>query len=273
MTSSTATATVSPVRFPLWRALNVQRRVVVALMLRQLVTRFGRHNLGGLWLVVEPMFFTLGVTAVWNAMSLHRASAIPIVSFAVTGYSAVLTWRNTVSHCNGAIESNLPLMFHRNVRAVDVILSTALLEICAAGSSFLILTFVFVAIGWIPAPHDPLHVILGWLMMAWFALGLGLTVGAATVFSPVIERIWHPIAYLLFPLSGAAYMADWLPPGMRNLLLVLPMVHALEFIREGYFANHLHFHYDMQYMALCNLGLTLSGLLMVRAAGHKLEGG
>ncbi|MDP3222903.1 MAG: capsule polysaccharide export ABC transporter permease, partial [Rubrivivax sp.] len=43
----------------------VQRRVIGALMMREVITRFGRHNLGALWLVAEPMIFTLGVAAVW----------------------------------------------------------------------------------------------------------------------------------------------------------------------------------------------------------------
>src|SRR5690349_5943618 len=97
-------------RTSFWRSLNVQRRVIAALMLRELVTRFGRHNLGALWLVAEPMIFTLGVAGVWEAAGLKHG-AIPLVAFAITGYSSVLMWRNTVSHCNGAVRHNLNLLF------------------------------------------------------------------------------------------------------------------------------------------------------------------
>lgn len=259
-------------RSPTLRAcFAIQRRVIGALMLRELVTRFGRHNLGALWLFVEPMLFTLGVAAVWHAAGLKRSSAIPIIAFAITGYSTVLLWRNTVSRCIGAIHSNLNLLFHRNVKVLDVLVARSLLEVGGASASFVVLTVVFVsfeAIGW---PRDLLRVLFGWGMLTWFGIALSVTVGAATAFTPIIERIWQPVGYILFPLSGAAFMADWLSPGLRDALLWLPMVHSVEFIREGYFGDIMRYHYSMSYMALCNLGLTLTAVWLAREAGRNAE--
>lgn len=256
-----------------WRSLAVQRRVISALMLREMVTRFGRNDLGLLWLVLEPMLFTLGVAGVWKAMGLDRAgsSGMPIVAFAITGYSSVLMWRNTVGRCAGAIHANINLMFHRNVQVIDVMVARSLLEIGGATASFFLLTLIFFGAESILLPKDPLQVLGGWLMLAWFGLALSLTIGAATAYTPVVERIWVPAAYLLFPFSGAAFMADWLAPEYREVLLLLPMVHSVEFMREGFFGGVVRFHYDMAYMALCNLGLTLIALWLVRDAGRRLE--
>ena len=52
-----------------------------------MLTRFGRHNIGFLWLFAEPMLFTLGVTALWTAAKSVHGSDMPIVAFAITGYS------------------------------------------------------------------------------------------------------------------------------------------------------------------------------------------
>ena len=73
-----------------------------ALLMREIITRFGRENLGVLWLVAEPMLFTLGVTTLWTAAGLHHGSPIPIVAFAVTGYSSVLMWRNCATRAGSA---------------------------------------------------------------------------------------------------------------------------------------------------------------------------
>ena len=62
--------------------------------------------------------------------------------------------------------------------------------------------------------------------------------------------LWHPAAYLLFPLSGAAFMVDWLPTGMQKFVLLLPMVHGMEMLREGYFGSAVATHYDVAYMAV-----------------------
>lgn len=249
----------------------VQRRVIGALMMREVITRFGRHNLGALWLVAEPMIFTLGVAAVWTAAGLNRNSGIPIIAFAITGYSSVLMWRNTVGMCSKAIQSNINLLYHRNVKVIDVLITRIALEIGGASASFIVLTLIFVIAEWIHPPVDLMRVVFGWLMLAWFGAALSLTVGAATAYSHIVERIWTPTAYLLFPFSGAAYMADWLPVAAREILLLLPMVHSVEVIREGFFGGVVRYHYDMGYMAMFNLGLTLTGLWLVRDAGYRVE--
>jgi ABC-type polysaccharide/polyol phosphate export permease len=268
---STQTDPSGPPGASFWRSLTIQRRVIVALMMREVITRFGRHNLGALWLIAEPMIFTVGVATVWSLADTGRGDGLPIIAFAITGYSTVLMWRNTVSHSVGAIHSNFNLLFHRNVKVIDLLLTRILLEIGGATASFILLVLIFLIAEKIEPPQDLMRVLFGWCMLAWFGLGLGLTVGAATAYTPIVERIWQPIAYLLFPLSGAAYMADWLPQGTRDILLLLPMVHSVEYIREGFFGPAVTYHYDMAYMAACNLGLTLVGLWLVRDAGYRVE--
>jgi len=63
---------------------------------------------------------------------------------------------------------------------------------------------------------------------------------------------------------------DALPKGAQEFILLLPMVHGVEMIREGYFGSTIHAHYDMVYMATVNAILTLLGLANVRYASKHL---
>lgn len=256
---------------PLSRSLAIQARVIGALLLREVITRFGRKNLGVLWLVGEPMLFTLGVATLWTLSGQSHRSGLPIFAFAVTGYSSVLMWRNSVGHCCSAIQQNINLLYHRNVQVIDVLITRVIIEVAGATASFMLLSVFFTAIEVIEAPVDLLLVVQGWLMLAWFGFALALTIGAATAYGEIVERIWHPTAYLLFPLSGAAFMVEWLPPAGRELVLLLPMVHGVELLREGYFGHVVKTHYDLGYMAMCCLVLTLVGLFLVRGAGRQVE--
>jgi capsular polysaccharide transport system permease protein len=255
----------------LLRALGVQWRVLHALLMREVITRFGRDDLGVLWLVAEPMIFTLGVTALWTAAGMNHGSSLPIVAFAVTGYSAVLVWRNCASRASMAIEANKGLLFHRNVRVIDVFVTRIILEIAGATASFAVLGIFFIWIGWMPMPIDMLKVAFGWFMLAWFGSSLALAIGAGTAYSLVVERLWPPTAYLLFPLSGAAFMVEWLPEKFQQFVLLLPMVHGTELLRDGYFGNAVRTHYDVGYMAAVSLGLSLLGMHLVRMAAKRVE--
>jgi capsular polysaccharide transport system permease protein len=257
---------------PFLQSFAIQTRVLHALMMREVITRYGRDNLGVLWLVGEPMIFTIGVATLWSAAGLvHGGTGIPIVAFAVTGYSSVLMWRNATSQCSAGIEQNKPLLFHRSVLIVDVFFTRIALEIIGATSSFIVLSIFFISIGWMPMPDNLLLVIEGWLMLAWFGAGLALLVGGGTAFSNLVHRLWHPMAYLLFPMSGAAFMVEWLPKRLQDAVLVLPMVHGVELLRHGYFGNAVRTHYDIGYMATCCLVLSLGGLYVVREASRRVE--
>lgn len=255
----------------LTRSLQLQFRVIGALLMREIITRYGRHNIGFLWLFVEPMMFTLGVTTLWTLSGASHGSNLPIAAFALTGYSSVLLWRNMPGRCSGAITPNLSLMYHRQVKVIDIFASRLLLEIAGTTASFITLGIVFTAIGWIKPPEDILKVMFGWSMLAWFGASLGLLIGALSERSEIVEKLWHPASYLLFPLSGAAFMVDWLPSAGQKFVLLLPMVHGVEILREGYFGSAVHAHYDMTYMAIINLCIMLFGLTQERIVSRTVK--
>lgn len=242
----------------------IQLRVIGALVMRELLTRYGRHNIGFLWLFLEPMLFTVGVTLFWY----YRGggfvgSMIPIVPFAITGYSTVLLWRNAATRCSNAISPNLTLLYHRNVAIIDLFAARVLLEIAGATVAFIILMACAQALGFAKAPVDLLKMLTGWLLMCWFAAALGFVVGALSERSELFQRIWHTLTYLLFPISGAVFMVAWLPVNYREVVLWIPMIHAVEMLRGGYFGDAVRTYYSVGYLVAVNLVLLLAGLLLI----------
>lgn len=255
---------------PFLRSFKIQLRVIGALLMREVLTRYGRHNIGFMWLFVEPMIFTLGITALWTLTKATHGSNLPIIAFAVTGYSSILLWRNMPNRCSDAIGPNLSLMYHRNVKVIDIFISRLILEATGTTISFVTIMIIFNAIGWMSPPENILEIILGWFMLSWFGASLGLFIGALSARSELVEKIWHPMAYLLLPMSGALFMVDWLPPKAQEVVLLFPMVHGVELLREGYFGSMVHAHYNLTYMTGCCLGLTLFGLAQERVISRQV---
>ncbi len=270
ITMSSAEAKTTPFLTPLHRSFRAQLRVIGALLMREILTRYGRHNIGFMWVFVEPMIFTLGVAALWTFAKLHHSSSIPVIAFAVTGYSSVLLWRNMPSRSVGAIEPNLSLMYHHNVKVMDIFIARLLLEAAGATTSFIVLSIFFVSIGWMTGPQDINKILLGWFMLAWFGASLALLLGCLSQRSELVEKLWHPAAYLLFPLSGAAFMVDWLPATAQKVLMFFPMVHGVEIIREGYFGSLVRSHYNITYMASFCLIITFLGLVQERYVSKRV---
>lgn len=254
----------------LYRSWTIQRRVIGALIMREVITRYGRHNIGFLWLFVEPMMFTFGVTMLWSALRNLHGSDLPIAAFALTGYSSVLVWRNMPSRLVGGIGPNLSLMYHRNVKVIDIFTARVTLECVGVATSFFVLTLFFAGLGWLNLPEDPLRVVEGWLMLAWFGTALAMFVGALSNRTELVDKFWHPFTYLMFPLSGAGWLVDAAPPALRQWVLYVPMVHGVEWVRDGFFGSHFVAHYDPAYFVTWNIALTLLALIEVRYASRNL---
>jgi len=250
--------------------LAEQKRVLGALLRREILTRYGRHNIGFLWLFVEPMLFTLGVTALWTATKSVHGSDLPIVAFALTGYSSVLLWRNMPGRCIGALQSNLALMYHKKIKPIDIYLARLMIEFSGATISFFTLALLFIMIDWLAVPQDFLKVVAGWLLLAWLGGAAAIWLGALSHLSELVDKLWHPFSYLLFPLSGAAFLVAALPQFAQEVVLWIPTVHGVELVREGYFGARARAVYDLGYLIPFNMALTLGALMQLRYVSNRL---
>lgn len=254
----------------LLNSLFVQFRVLKALYFREIITRYGRYNIGFLWLFVEPMIFTLGVAALWSLVK-PIVGDIPVFSFAITGYSTVLLWRNAAGRCSLAIEPNQALMYHKNVTITDIFLSRVLLEIAGTSISFVVLVALFSFMGYVDMPENFLKVLAAWLLLAWFAVALGFVVGSMSELSPFFDRLWQTSTYLLFPISGALFMVSWLPTDVANVVLWIPMVHATEMLRDGFFGNIVNAIYNINYFIIFTLILNILGFILIKELEKRVE--
>ena len=248
-------------------SLRVEGLVIYALLMREILTRYGRHNIGFLWLFVEPMIFTVGVASIWTLFHAVHGSSLPIVAFAITGYSSVLLWRNMAFRTIGSIEPNRSLLHHRNIKVFDIYLSRLILELVGATASFLVLSLAFgmltTSVTW---PENLLELIAGWFLLAWFGIALAILMGALSEEYEIVDKLFHPAQYLFVPLSGAAFQVDSLPRFAQELVLYLPTVSGLEIVREGFFGSKFHAHYDVGYVVVVNTIMTFLGFVQL----HKI---
>lgn len=254
----------------LFESLAIQRRVISALLLREILTRYGRHNIGFLWLFIEPMMFSVGITILWTYMQFSKGS-VPVAGFALTGYSSLVLWRNTVNKMTGAAASNKGLLYHQQVKILDIVLARSVLEFASVTTSLVFLTIVFQQLRLIEMPVDPLTAVIGWLYLMWFVFGVGMIAAYLGTVSELFDRIWHIALYITMPFTGALSMIAWLPPEAQHILLFSPMVNAVEMLREGYFGAGAKSVYSIQYMLEVNTAVTLLGLLLVRKIRRGLD--
>lgn len=254
--------------------LRVQLRVIHALLMREMTTRFGRGQLGFLWLVIEPLMLASAIGMIhWVGIKgggHSERGSIPIFLFYVVGYAPFFAFRAIINRAPTALQANMTLMYHRQVRLSDVMLARNLLE---AGAIFAVLALIIGGATWFVdrPPHSLPVAAAALVIMFAMSNGVSMIIAAAAVRWEIVDRITHPLTYLSLPFSGAFFWLHDLPPSWREKLLWSPQPNIHEMLREGMFGPVVPAYYDVIYMVWWVLGLNLLGLAAIRAVRPRLE--
>lgn len=254
-----------------WRGLKIQGRINWALILREIITRYGRENIGILWFFAEPLLFTVGIAILWTYFDTKRVSTGTVAAFAIVSYPTILMWRNATGRVTKAIEANKPLLHHRIIRPVDFFYARIILEFASVTASFILIFIFFMFLGIAQPPADLLNMIVGWLLIAWFSFGFVMIMGALSEMNDVIEKISHVILYFMLPISGAFIPTYVIPQPLRDYLLLFPLVNCVEYFRHGYYGSAMKTYYNLEYTIVANLVLTLFAMALMVKATRKAE--
>jgi capsular polysaccharide transport system permease protein len=249
------------------RGARMQRRVIGALIIRELHSRFGRHYFGYIWLFFEPLLLGSAIGFV-HLVQDHSAVFGPIEFFAA-GYILYFIYRGVLNRATAAIPSNMPLLYHRTVTLPDIFFARHIIEaISCIGVMIVFMFALFVVNG--EMVEDPTKIILAFLGMTLLTQGMALMAAAATEVMEGTERAVHAFTYLTLPICGMFFLVEWLPESLQELALYVPMVHLFELMRDGQFGSRFQAHYDLSYVAAWILVTHLLGLAALRITRRRL---
>lgn len=252
-------------------AIGTQSRVVHALMLREAKSRFGRQKLGYLWAVLEPTAFITIFAMVFAFGDAMRVSGMPVVPFMITGFTPFLLFRNTMTQTIGAIETNRILLTFPQVTPSDLVFARAFLEIATLTAVFLIILAGAYVLGFEFKVERPLEVLAAVGCLAATGLGLGACFAACAPFFRSIQMVVGMIAGRpLFFLSGLFFTAEMMPSGVREILLLNPLLHMIEWLRSAFFKEFESQYMSVEYAVGTALVTLCFGLLLLRGLRKKI---
>jgi len=249
--------------------LRIQGRVIWALTMREVITRFGREGLGAFWLIAEPSMFIVGIMVILSHTDI--AAKYSVAEFLAVSYPTLMFWRNGTGRVTGALEFNRALLHHQPIRPIDVIYSRILLEFSGAAGAFIILYLIFVNLGICTWPADLLTMTLGYLMVILFSFAFVMIMAALSELNETIERISHIILYLMLPFSGAFIPLYQVPPEFRNILDYFPLVDAVEYFHSGYYGARMPTYYHLGYTLFTITGMLLFAFALTNIAIRKVR--
>lgn len=229
---------------------TIQKRVIGALMLREITTRFGRENIGFLWIMGEPLLFAVLVGIMWTYLHGSSEHGVGIMAFVVSGYIPLTLFRHAVSRSTALFVANNSLMYHRQIGIYDFIFARFLIEMIGSMMAYLFIAIILISLDYFPIPDDIGLLVFGWFLYSFITLSMCLVIAPLSEMSEVLEKFMPAITYIMIPFSGTFNMASWLSPSVREVLLYSPFVTAMELMRAGIFGDKVTPYYNIP-VALC----------------------
>ena len=254
------------------RGAFIQLQVVHALVLRETRTKFGEHQLGYLWAVLEPLFWIGTFWASYIVVGRPVSPGLDDLSFLTTGILTYELFSNNVSRIGEAINGNKQLLFYPQVQPIDLVWARAALETATICAVFILImgTAAFYR-GEVPRVDSVLKVLLGFGLAAFLGTGLGLLLCMVSEVLPIMERLRGPLLRPLFWVSGLFYTLDEIPRSAHDALLYNPVLHTLELVRDGWYPQYDAKEASPFYVLCFALTFMVAGLLLERIVRKRIE--
>ncbi len=249
------------------KSFMIQMRVIFALMIREAYSKYSQETLGFFWIIAEPMLLTCGVIILWTVTGRGEARGqVTIFAMALTAYSHIQLWRQTVASSMGMIRNSGWLYYHQNVKMFDVFVAQSILISIGIFTSFVIVAAVGTLFDFMQPVRDPGLVVAAWCVDTLFCMSFATVVAGVTELSELIEKFVHPLMYLTLPLTGAFTLTSWLPPRARSIIDWSPLANACEMFRAGVFPEAVKTTWSLSFILGSALALFLIGIpLMIKA--------
>lgn len=242
------------------------RRVIAALILREIAARHGRLPGGYLWALIEPAAVVALLALAFSLMLHTPALGTSFLLFYATGYLPFRTWHTVARLTASAPRMARGLLAYPAVAPIDAIAATALLQV-------LTMAVVNAALlGAVIAHEAPGQALAPGLMLGAFGLaaGLGVATGLFNAVAFALVPVWRTLFDLLSrPLllaSGVLFLPEDLPPRLAAWLWANPLLHITALMRAGSYPYYTASFATPAYPAFAALVLALAGLLALRRA-------
>lgn len=251
--------------------LQIQARVIYALILRDTRTRLGRSFIGFILIILWPLSHALALMA--GYIFAHQVAPLggsPTV-FIGTGVLPYILCLYPARMTMVCLLQNQQLLAFPVVKPFDIILARGILEIVVAFwvvGIFCAILYVC-DINFMPAkPEEAV-----WAILATIYLGFAIGFVSAVIYK--LMRAWLVIQISLlvfgYAAGGAFFLPSSLPQSVRELLWFNPILHSIEWLRSAYYDNYGDGILNRGYLLAYATAILFIGLVFERGARGLLQ--
>ena len=238
-------------------------RAVLALMLREMSTRYGRTPGGYLWAIVEPLAAILVLSIGFSLVLRTPALGNSFLLFYATGYLPFSLFQSLSNMIGRSITFSRTLLQYPAVTWIDAVLARFLLN---SLTNILVTVLLLTGILLVADSRATLDLVpaVGAMGLAMLlGLGIGTLNCALSGLFPIWDMTWSIITRPLFIASGIFFLYDDMPPVAKDILWYNPLIHVVGLMRKGFYPTYSGSYISVTYVLVLALGLMAMGQILL----------
>lgn len=248
----------------------VQTRVIGALILRDMRTRFGRSFVGYLVIVGWPLSHLLAITGVYILTQRLAPIGASVPIFVATGVLPYILCLYPSRTMMLALIQNQPLLYFPIVKTTDIVFARGILEMITAFWVTAIFAILLYIAGVDIAPLHYQEAIQAMAAIVYFGFTLGF-IGAILC---KLVRAWLVVQIVvliaMYLTAGVFFMPAGMPDEIQNYLWFNPLLHCVEWLRSAYYDGYGYGMLSREYLLGFSTCLLMLGLVIERAVRGEL---
>jgi len=213
-------------------------RTIMALVLREMSTSYGRSPGGYLWAILEPAGAILMLSLGFSLFLRDPPLGSSFLLFFATGFLPFGMYNSLNTKVSRALNFSRPLLSYPGVTYTDAILARFLLDVLTQVMVFYAVitgVLIFQDTG---AILDFPPILIGLLMAALLGLGIGVMNCFLIGVFPVWAQIWSIATRPLFFVSGVFFTLEDMPSQLQDILWFNPLMHVTGLVRRGFYSTY-----------------------------------
>ena len=226
-------------------------RVIYAIMLRDIRTRFGHTKLGYFWAIMEPITHLMTLGTVFYAVN-HAPPPVGenLFLFYITGLVPFLMFSHISHDVMSASEANNAMLQLPIVQRTDIMVAHALRQFATELCVGIVIFSIAGLLGQRGVPADPLTALMAVTLLWLLAVGVGAFNLIIVEMFPSYETLYASLIRLMYLASGIYFSPIAMPDWVRDILAWNPILQGIELFRSGFFPQYEPHWLDINYLLL-----------------------
>jgi capsular polysaccharide transport system permease protein len=238
-------------------------RAIMALMLREMSTRYGASPGGYVWAVLEPLGAILMLTLAFSLILRSPPLGTSFVLFYATGFMPFSLYQSMAAVIGGTIIFFKQLLMYPTVTWVDAMIARLILNTV---TGLMVAYILFTGI----LAYENTRALLDIepiLLSLFEAVLLGLSIGSVNCvlfgLFPVWQTVWSILTRPIFLASGIFFIYEDMPPLAQQIVWYNPLMHVTGGMRTGFYPMYTAEYVSHAYVLGFSVILLALGLILL----------